>query len=188
MGVHLNKINEFIDSLDEEVTEALTVVSDVKTFKKGDYLLRDGETCKKSYFIQEGTARKFYINDGKEITTEIYFPDDLAISFSSYVGQHPGREFIQALTDIKVSVTDYIVFAALKTKYSVLTELDLLLTEHYALWLEERLFELHTLNATQRYELLLSRDPQIIKNIPLTYIASYLSISLETLSRIRAKR
>lgn len=188
MSTHLNRVNEFIATLDDQVMEALTDVAVVKTFSKGDYLLREGDTCKKSYFIVEGIARKFYMNDGKEITTEIYFLDDLAVSFSSYVGQKPGREFIQALTDITVSVTDHTAFTALKTKYPILTELDLLLTEHYVLWLEERLFEFHTLNATQRYELLLSRDPQVIKNIPLTYIASYLGISLETLSRIRAKR
>jgi hypothetical protein len=56
------------------------------------------------------------------------------------------------------------------------------------MWLEDRLFQFHTMDATKRYQILLENHPHIIQNIPLTFIASYLGISLETLSRIRAKK
>jgi hypothetical protein len=62
-----------------------------------------------------------------------------------------------------------------------------MMTEYYALWLEERLFQFHTLDATERYKLLLEKQPHFVQQIPLTYLASYLGVSLETLSRIRAK-
>jgi hypothetical protein len=62
-----------------------------------------------------------------------------------------------------------------------------MLTEYYAIWVENRLFEFHTKSATERYKDILHKSPHIIQNIPLTIIASYLGISLETLSRIRAK-
>jgi len=61
------------------------------------------------------------------------------------------------------------------------------MTEYYVLWLEEKVFELHTQNATQRYETLLKKSPHIIQQVKLSQIASYLNISIETLSRIRAK-
>jgi hypothetical protein len=61
------------------------------------------------------------------------------------------------------------------------------MTEYYALWLEHRLFQFHTMDATERYALLLKDQPHFVQQIPLTYLASYLGVSLETLSRIRAK-
>jgi hypothetical protein len=86
-----------------------------------------------------------------------------------------------------MSVTNYQAFQKIKKQHTSLLELDLMLTEYYAMWLEERLFQFHSLDATQRYQLLLSEQPHFIQQIPLTYLASYLGISLETLSRIRAK-
>lgn len=187
MTSYLDKINDFIKQLDQETLAVLHSISTVKTFKKGDYLLRQDEICKKSYLIEKGIARKYYINNGKEITTELFFENDIAVSFNSYVLQKPSKEFIQALAATTVSLTDYAAFQKAKEQYPKLIELDLMMTEYYAMWLENRLLQLHTLDATQRYIELIEKHPHIIQNIPLTHIASYLGISLETLSRIRAK-
>lgn len=187
MNTYLDKINLFISQLDSETLSALDEISIAKTFKKGEFLLRQDDVCKSSYFIEKGIVRKYYLNDGKEITTELIFENDLAISFESYLTQCPSREFIQAISDITVSKIDYYEFREAKKQYPKLMELDLMLTEYYAIWLEDRLFQFHTLDATQRYSQLLTRQSHIVHYVPLTYIASYLGISLETLSRIRAK-
>ncbi|MFM6349103.1 MAG: Crp/Fnr family transcriptional regulator, partial [Dolichospermum sp.] len=134
--------------------------------------MRQDEVCRHSFTIEEGVLRKSYLYDGKEITTEFFFKDDLAISFDSYSLQKPSKEFIQALTDTTVSQTDFTAFQNAKIDFPKLVELDLFLTEYYAIWLENRLFEFHTLDATQRYLLLLKQQSHIIQNIPLTYIAS----------------
>ncbi len=187
MNLYLEKIDKFITSFDYKTIEALNNISKTEVFKKNDFLLRQGQTCKKSYHIENGIARKFYISNGKEITTELFFANDIAFSLNSYAQQIPSIEFIQTLTDVTVKSTDYQAFNLLKKSNSIIAELDLMLTEYYAIWLEERLFQFHTMTATQRYEKLLTNDAHIIQNIPLTIIASYLGISLETLSRIRAK-
>ena len=150
-------------------------------------MLNADSICTKSFWVENGILRKFYIHNDRELTTEFYFKDDLAISFDSYTQQKPSRENIQALTDVIVNVTDYNSFQTQKSKHNQLQELDFLMTEYYALWLEEKVFELHTQNATQRYETLIQKSPHIIQQVQLTQIASYLNISLETLSRIRAK-
>lgn len=188
MNSQLDKINDFITKLDTETLTALNQISVEKIFKKGGFLLRQDEVCKKSYWIVKGIARKYYLNDGKEITTELYFDNDIAISFDSYCLQKPSREFIQVLTDTTVSQTDFIAFQTIKQQFPKLTTLDLMMTEYYAMWLEDRLFQFHTMDATSRYAKLIEDHPHIIQNIPLTFIASYLGISLETLSRIRAKK
>ncbi len=187
MYEYLTKINSFIDRLDKDTLSALKDISKTKIYRKGEFLLSQDEVCRHSFTIDDGVLRKFYLNDGKEIITEFFFKKDLAISFDSYSLQKPCKEFIQALTDTTVSQIEFSTFQNAKINFPKLVELDLLLTEYYAIWLENRLFEFHTLDATQRYLLLLKQQPHIIQNIPLTYIASYLGISLETLSRIRSK-
>ncbi|MDR6783793.1 CRP-like cAMP-binding protein [Pedobacter africanus] len=187
MTSHQLKIEKLTNSLDAPVLAALNAISITKTYNKSDFLLKEGDVCSKSFWIEEGIARKFYTNKDREITTEFYFKDDLAIAYESYTLQKPGREYIQALTELKVNTTDYASFQDLKKKYTELQELDFLMTEFYALWLEEKVFELHTQNATQRYQNLCAKSAHIIRHVPLTHIASYLNVSLETLSRIRAK-
>jgi CRP-like cAMP-binding protein len=187
MHSHLENIDKFINQLDSKTLKMLESISDIKTYKKGEYLLQQDQICKNSYFIEKGIARKFYLNDGKEITTELYFKDDLAVSFNSYCLQKPSREYIQAITDVTVSQTDYLAFQNEKKEFPKLIELDLMMNEYCVMWLEARLFEFHTMDATSRYLKILKEHSHIVQNIPLTYIASYLGISLETLSRIRAK-
>jgi CRP-like cAMP-binding protein len=176
MTNYLDKIDSYVKQLDSESLAALSQISTEKMLKKGDFLLRQNQICTKSY-----------LNDGKEITTELLFENDLAVSFKSYTLQKPSMEIIQAITDVKVSVTDYEAFQKAKKMYPKLLVLDLMMTEYYTIWLEERLFQFHTLSATERYSALITEHPHYLQSVPLTYIASYLGISLETLSRIRAK-
>lgn len=187
MKAYTDKINHLLNTFDADTLRALDAVSTERTFSKGSYLLQAGSVCNQSYWVMSGILRKFYMHNDREVTTEFYFADDLAMSFDSYTLQQPSREYIQALADTVVSVTDRQRFERAKQSHPKLLELDLLLTEYYALLLEEKVFELHTQNATQRYEGLLQKSPHVIQHVPLTQIASYLNISLETLSRIRAR-
>jgi CRP-like cAMP-binding protein len=187
MKEHLHKISLFVKNLDNEVLSVVQTISTTKHVKKGEYLLRHDEVCRHSYWIEQGVLRKFYVHEGKEHTTELLFENDIAVSLASYSLQKPGKEYIQVITEAVVSQTDFASFQTAKKVYPQLMELDLLMTEYHAVWLEKRLYEFHTLDATQRYKLLLQEHPHILHTVPLTYIASYLGISLETLSRIRAK-
>ena len=188
MEKQLAKIDALLKRLPPAVQLLLDGVTTRHTFRKGDYLLRQGDVCQYNFVIETGLARKYYLMDGREITTDFYFPSDLALSMTSYITRQPGDECIQALDTTTVSRTSYQAFNALKADIPMLAELDLLLTEYYVLWQEERLREFRTLDATQRYENLLSTQPHWSQRLPLTHLASYLGVSLETLSRIRAKR
>jgi len=187
MASYIDKINNYVNSLDKETLDVLQKISIEKKYKKGDLLLRQNEICGKSYLLKSGIARKYYLSDGKEITTELYFENDLAVSFDSYTLQQPSREFIEALTDVTVSLTHYQAFQEAKAKFPKILMLDLMLAEYYGMWVEKRLFEFHTLKAKERYLEILNKSPHIIQTIPLKIISSYLGISIETLSRIRAK-
>jgi CRP-like cAMP-binding protein len=187
MDLYYQKLEQFIEKLDEQTLQAVEDLSEEKTFKKGDFLLKQGEICEFSFTIIDGVARKFYNGDKKEITTEFYFSDDVAISFNSYLLQKPSVEVIECVTDLRVKCISRKNFEKLKESFPKLITYDLLLTELYTSWLEERLFDFNVLSATERYKKIMHKSPQYLLQIKLTYIASYLGISLETLSRIRAK-
>lgn len=187
MKSYLDTINDYVNALDDATKESLQQISFIKTYKKGDFLLKQNEVCSKSFWVQSGIARKYYLNDGKEVTTELYFEHDLAVSFESYTLLNPSKEYIEALTDVTVSIIPHQAFQKAKEEHPKLAQLDLMFVEYYAMWVEQRLFQFHTMSASERYLEILKKQPHIVQTIPLTIVASYLGISLETLSRIRAK-
>ncbi|PRX54179.1 Crp/Fnr family transcriptional regulator [Flagellimonas meridianipacifica] len=187
MVKHFEKIEQLVASLDLKTQLFLDKIEKTKFFNKGDILLSAGSVCRKSFHVRSGIVRKYYIQNGKEITTDFCFEDDIALAYTSYTFQQPSTEFIDCLTDVKVSITHREQWEAAKKRFPRLLELDLLLTEIHAGALEEDLLDLRTLTATERYEKLLTQAPELLQHIKLTHIASYLNISLETLSRIRAK-
>ncbi|MBK6263847.1 Crp/Fnr family transcriptional regulator [Marivirga sp. S37H4] len=187
MNPYIKRIKDASNQLNPEIFAELEEVFVDKKFSKGAYLLRPGQICSSHLLIKEGIARKFYFNGHKEITTEIYFHDDVAVSLDSYIMQKPGDVFIEALTELEVTIIDYGRFHKLTHKYPEVMMLDKMFIEYYAVWFEQRLKEFQTMDASQRYLSLLEKEPKIIRFLPVTIIASFLNVSLETLSRIRSK-
>ena len=175
-----------MQGLPPAATALLEQAARTRSYPKGAHILRVGETCRNSYIILSGIARKFTVVGDKEVTTDFYFPQDVAVSFRSYISQQPGTEAIECLTPVTVSVLEYAAFQAAKQQYPELLALDLLLTELYAAWLEERLEDQYRLSAAARYAKLLQQSPHLLQHIQLSHIASFLGISQATLSRIRA--
>jgi CRP-like cAMP-binding protein len=187
LSQQLSRIEVFLKKLPTSVAQALVSAEEKRSYKRGDFLLREGMVCHKSFQLEKGMARKYALLDGKELCTELYFPGDLALSFASYTLQVPSQEYIEALSEVEVKAFDYQGFQNLKKSHPELLELDLLLSEYHALWLEERLHRFRSMDAMSHYRWLLEKEPHLVQYVPLTHLASYLGISLETLSRIRAK-
>lgn len=187
MNPYIKRIKDASNQLDPEIFSELEEVFVDKKFSKGAYLLRPGQICSSHLLIKEGIARKFYFNGQKEITTEIYFHDDVAVSLDSYIMQKPSDVYIEAITELEVTIIDYRRFHKLTLKYPEVMMLDKMFIEYYAVWFEQRLKEFQTMDASHRYLRLLEKEPKIIQFLPVTIIASYLNVSLETLSRIRSK-
>lgn len=187
MNPYIKRIKDLSNHLDPQVRSEMEGGFVDKKFSKGSYLLRPGQICTSHLLVKEGVARKFYLHNDKEITTEIYFHDDVAISLDSYIMRKPADVYIEALTELEVTIIDYSQFHTVKKKYAAVMMLDKMFVEYYAVWFEQRLKEFQTMDASQRYMNLLEKEPKIVRLLPVTIIASYLNVSLETLSRIRSK-
>jgi CRP-like cAMP-binding protein len=169
--------------LETEMKEYIQLIS----LKKNEFLVKEGEVCHYYYFVLEGILRNYYIKDGTEITTNFDFPNDIAANFTSLVLQQKSIGYIQAMTTCKIYRMKASDLDDIKTQNQLIQQIKEILISGYVILLEERLYSLQFCTAAERYHFMLERYPHFLQQIPLTYIASYLGISLETLSRIRAK-
>ena len=157
------------------------------TFSKNDCLVTEGKICRHLYFLERGALRGFYNLDGKDITHWFAFEDDFVTSFHSFITQEPAVENIQLLEGSILWSISKDSLTKLMNQYQEIERLVRIVYEKYYIRLEERFVNAQFKSASERYQSLLMQSPHIIERVPLGYIASYLGISQETLSRIRSR-
>lgn len=155
---------------------------------KHSLLLEEGQISTKSYFVEAGFIRSYIVDlAGDEATTRIYAPPDFANDYLSFFKKSPAQENIITVTDCKVKT---ITFEDLQYCFHNIPEFRefgrMLLTLNYTK-MYQRMLAMHTQTAEDRYSHLLNQHPDIIQNVPLKHIASYLGITDSSLSRIRKK-
>ncbi|WP_315816964.1 hypothetical protein [Paraflavitalea speifideaquila] len=137
-------------------------------------------------FIVSGFMRKYYINDkGEEIIVELNNGPRFFTSYFHFAQQTVTNEYLQCITDCELlRITHADAQSSAKTSY---TQKDYTIKLFQQIQNEDsqRINDLANLTAEQRYMKLMKEAPAIIKNVPLKYIASYLGIKPESLSRIR---
>lgn len=156
------------------------------TFKKNEYLLREGQIENNYWFIETGFARS-YLTDiqGNDITTNFYGAGDIAIDWSSFFLRHATRENMQALTNCVCWQTDYQSFQELFHSIKTFREegRTRLVGSYFAL--KNHSISIIADPAKDRYLQLMKEKPKIVQNVSLKYIATYLGITNSSLSRIR---
>lgn len=159
-------------------------------YPKNYFLLKPGKTCKHLWFMTKGVARYFYTNDqGKEMNTWFSLDTQIITDTTSFVKQEPAQESIQLIEDSEMYSIEYTALQALLQKHHSFALWYIKLVElNYVTQIEDRLSDLQFLDAKQRYQKLLNLYPEIANRISLGNIASYLNITQETLSRIRADK
>lgn len=155
---------------------------------KDYYLLREREVSDYIYFIEKGVARIYYYKNGKEITEWIAMDQQFFLSITSFFQRTPSHLIIQVTEPSLVYGIHYNDLIRLALQYH---EIETLFRKMLTLSLilsQQRMDSIQFETAQQRYEKLLKLYPGIIQRVPLSYIASFLGITLETLSRIRSAR
>ncbi|UGU16318.1 Crp/Fnr family transcriptional regulator [Sinomicrobium kalidii] len=154
--------------------------------QQGSLLLEEGKIAREYYIIEKGLFRSFvYDYNGNEVTTEFYGPEELLIESFSLFHRSPSMENFQALSNGTVWKIEYQLFQQLLGKIEGLREWGRTWATSHLFIMKKRSIRMLTMNATDRYLNLLNERPQIIRQVPLKYIASYLGITDTSLSRIR---
>lgn len=154
---------------------------------KTDYLIRQTQIARYMYFLEKGALRGYYILDGKEITHWFAFENDFVTSFHSFITQTPAVENIQLMESAVLWRISREKLTALYNAHHEIERVVRIAYEKYYIKLEERFVNAHFKTAKELYNDLMLQRPHILERVPLGYIASYLGISQETLSRIRGK-
>ncbi len=172
--------------IDKKLVEALIEKCKSATFGKGSFLLRQGETCKHSFFVGKGLLRYYSIDDkGKEHILQ-FAPENWFISDreSAYFNQ-PSHYFIQALEDSTVTLLDADFITLLSLQDQSFIEFNNKLLHNHIRHLQNRINQLLSATAEARYLNFINIYPDLLMRIPQSMVASYLGITPESLSRVR---
>lgn len=173
--------------LDDHSIELLKPQISIMESAKGDFILPEGVVCKHIFFLHTGFARQFYYKNGKEITEWFAAEKEFCFSIESYFEDAPSRITIQALENATVIALHRDALMELSKKNSQISQLALKMFATSLVFSQQRMETILFESAKDRYRHLLETKPKIIQKVPLAHIASFLGITQETLSRIRAK-
>lgn len=169
--------------------DELDILEDVLVpmkFPKGQMILSEGEVCKYIYYIEKGLVRQFYYKKDKEVTEHLAVEGSVIMCIESLFKEEPTKLQIEALEPV-------LIYALPKVRLEEVALHNVNIQILYRKILEESLIEsqvhadlMRFETAQYRYEKMCKLSPQVTLRAPLVYIASYLQMTPETLSRIRA--
>ncbi len=180
---------QYIHPLKPASVEALLPCFSLKNFTKKEFLVKQGQVSDELNFVYSGSVREFFEdNDANETNTWFGLENSVAISTYSFFSQKPSLTNIQALEDVQAVVVKHSDLHKLFDQFHDIERLGRLIVEQYLVQIEEMKIMLQTLSARERYEYMLRHKPEFVQRIPLKYLASFLGIQLETLSRVRNQK
>jgi CRP-like cAMP-binding protein len=186
MEAFFQTIDQFI-RLSAEGKSALSFILRKEEHPKGHLLLKPNSICRRLYFIEQGLTRTFYYKDGKDVTDWLSAENTFAVSMISFLTQTPDVRGIELLEPSVLWSFTYADLETLYQQYHEIERLGRLLTNHAYSLVQQRFDDLVFSTATKRYQKLVQYNPSLLQRVPLGMIASYLGITQETLSRIRAQ-
>jgi CRP/FNR family transcriptional regulator, anaerobic regulatory protein len=178
---------ELIPALTNEAWISLEKKFTVQQFKKGEFLIREGDICRYVSFINHGMVRFYYLVEGKEICTGFSGKNEYISEYTSFLTQTPAAMFIEALEDTEVVHLSYNDMQDSYNNYSFFERFGRKIAERLFVMLSSQNTRLLTLTPEQRYQFVVQHQPLILQKVPQYMIASYIGITPEHLSRIRKK-
>ena len=181
--------------LDSDMMQLIAAHISEITFPPKHIILQQDSLCNKVYFIVSGTARSYYIDvSGMTVTWSFYFNNNksivrnlFALDGRAYLTNEPSSIAIEAISDVSALVFSREVLYSLMEK-SLKYEIWMRkLTENAYVSMYDRAFTILTMSATERYQKLLKEEPHLMQMFSNYYIASYLGIAPQSLSRIRSQ-
>jgi len=160
----------------------------VKLFlPKGTILVEQGETNLFMYVIEKGIARGFRTQGNEEVTISLWKENESFGDVTTYITQQPAVKLYQLLQDSVLYRIDVIKFRGFFSVNHEICNLGRIIVEKYVLFMERSIKQYRGMTAQEKYDFFLQDRPDLIFRIKFIYIASFLNMAPETLSRIHSK-
>jgi len=184
----INKIKSSI-KLSSKAEEYVLSISNEKTVSKGEILIRQGQVVTKTFFVTDGCLRSYCIDkNGKEHTLQFAIKDWWISDFIAIYNNEPATLTVECITDsniIEFNAEELDHIHSLFPEFEAFQRKNL---ERHVVSLHKRILNQLQLTAPERYDLFLKQYPDIEQYTPNYHIASYLGITQQSLSRIRAEK
>jgi CRP-like cAMP-binding protein len=187
---NLTKIELFVRKIVEPNADewgAFANIIQVKKLDKKDLLLEEGQTCKFIAFINSGVIREYSFQNGRETTVDFVTEGQFITDYQSFIQENPSMQYLEALTDVELLLLKKDGINDLFDKYKVWERFGRLIIERVFCGVEAKRKKIISTSHEEQYHDFASSYPLIVQQVPQYYIASYLGISPEHLSRIRKK-
>ena len=172
-------------NLPDAICEHFCNASKKKEASKGDLLSHPNQISRKLFFIEKGFLRGYKIVDGKDYTHHFYSENWFATDFESFLTNAHSTQFIEALTNVHYYEFDKEQLLILYDTHPELQKLGRIIAEKAYLATVDKLTAIQTLDLKKRYQDLILKNKRLFQNVPQKYIASYLGVSEQSLSRIK---
>lgn len=183
--VLLNLIHQNVEVSEDEIAMCTQYFEPILV-TKNQIIEKEGEVPKYLYFIASGFMRLFHYNDlGDEVTTHINCPPGFLTSYSNFVNQTKSDEIVECITNCELLRITKDDLDHLTESSPAFKSFSILVFQQAITYNETRAKELAILTAEQRYRKLIETYPAMVHNVPVRYIASFLGMKPESLSRIR---
>lgn len=150
-------------------------------------IIQAGKLDRQVYFIERGITRSYILHNGREITTWFSKEGDIACGSWDLFRNKAGFEYVETLEEtIAYTLTIKQLNELFKSDIDIANWMRVVQQENF-LQLQETHIRRLNLSARERYELLREEQPELLQRVNLGYIASFLGITQQSLSRIRAK-
>ena len=156
------------------------------SYPKNRVIEAEGEIPKYLFFIVSGFVRLFHLNDkGDEVTTHINCPPGFITSYSNFINRTIAHENLECITECELLRITKSDLDKLISQSPALKDFSIGVFQQSLFYNETRAKELSTLSAEERYLKLMEEHPEMLLNVPMQYIASFLGMNPKSLSRIR---
>ncbi|MBS1556536.1 MAG: Crp/Fnr family transcriptional regulator [Bacteroidetes bacterium] len=184
----LNKFFLQFVNFNESELDQLNQLAKPEQISKGEALIKRGQVCDKLYFVTKGILRLGYTSEkGEEVVLDFVFQDSFAVDYVSFLLQQPTEMDIIAVQDCQLLSFERKSIHKLYEENIKFQKMGRLISEFYFIRFAERIKE-NSLPPKERYDKLVATNGELLQKIPQYLIASYLGISAEWLSKLRAKK
>lgn len=178
-------INKNYTKLSDDCLYDLSKIYRFESYNTPQTLVKEGQYARQVYFILKGCGRAYYLKDGRDISDWFAFENEFFTPINSFFLDVPSPHYIEMLEPSELVVIEREHVMQMADKHNDFERLIRIVVTKSMLQLQQRIMSVQFETAAQKYENLLKAYPDILRRIPLTHIASFLGITLETLSRIR---